>query len=168
MVFSAFSSHFSAGVSSLVGRSLNAIVNLVFSSDGGRLVAADIAVKAFEVRVVAIHAPNCIGKKRSLFRRLAPFLDYLKRLIVLGDWNAILDHKIDKGGWRASRLGWCDISLSSLLAEFDLIDRFRQYHPGREIWTWRGDSPSGQIRTHLERVLEELTMILFLVLRSTG
>ena len=34
----------------------------------------------------------------SFFRRLAPFLDDTKRLVLMGDWNAILDPKIDKVG----------------------------------------------------------------------
>ena len=74
VVVSAFGSHCSAGVSLLVGCSLNAIVSLVFADDGGRLVVADIAVKSFEFRVVAIYAPNCVGERRSFFRRLGPFL----------------------------------------------------------------------------------------------
>ena len=56
VVFSTFSSHWSGGVSPLVGHSLNAIVNLVFADDGGRL------VKSFQFRVAAVYAPNCIRK----------------------------------------------------------------------------------------------------------
>ena len=64
-LFSASGGHCSTGVSLQVGRSLNAIVNLVFAGDGGRLVVADVAVKSFELRVVAVYAPNCIGERRS-------------------------------------------------------------------------------------------------------
>ena len=95
-VFSAFGSRCGAGVSLLVGRSLNANVNVVFAGDEGRLVVADIAGKTFEFRVVAVYAPNTSGERRSLYRRLEPFLDGSKRLILMGDWNAILDPKVDK------------------------------------------------------------------------
>ena len=71
--FSAFGSRCGAGVSLLVGRSLNANVNLVFAGDEGRLVVADIAVKTFQFRVVAVYAPNIAGERRSFFRRLEPF-----------------------------------------------------------------------------------------------
>ena len=47
VVFSVFGSHYSAGVSLLVGHSLNAIVNLVFADNGGQLVVVDIAIKSF-------------------------------------------------------------------------------------------------------------------------
>ena len=43
--------------------------------------------------------------------------------------------------------------VSDFLTEFELVDRFRLDHPGREMWTWIGNSPSGQVRSYLDRVL---------------
>ena len=51
----------------------------------------------------------------SFFRQLAPFLDDTKRLVLMGDWNAILDPKIDKVGRRARRVGRCESSLVGLM-----------------------------------------------------
>ena len=133
VVFSAFGSCVSAGVSLLVGRSLDAIVNLVFAGDGGRLIVADVAVKTFEFRIAAAYAPNTAAEKRSFFRRLGSFLDVSKRTVLVGDWNAILDPQIDKGGRGASGSARCESNLIDLLAEFDLVDRFRLDHPGREM-----------------------------------
>ena len=45
IVFSAYGSGTSAGVSLLVGRSLDADVDVVFAGDGGRLVVVYVAVK---------------------------------------------------------------------------------------------------------------------------
>ena len=47
----------------------------------------------------------------------------------------------------------CDSALSDFLTEFELVDRFCLDHPGREMWTWIGNSPSGQIQSYLDRVL---------------
>ena len=47
----------------------------------------------------------------------------------------------------------CDSGLSDCLTEFELVDRFRLDHPGREMWTWIGNSPSGPVRSYLDRVL---------------
>ena len=91
----AFGNRCSARVSRLVGHSLNVIVNL-FVGDEGRLVVADVAFKSFEFRVVTVYAPNSVGERRSFFWRLEPFFDDLKRIILVGDWNAIFDPKIDK------------------------------------------------------------------------
>ena len=85
----------------------------------------------------------------------------------MGDWNAIFDLKINNGGWGASGLGKYESNLIDLLGEFDLIDRFRLDHPGQEMWTWLGDSPSGQVQSYLDRVLEELTVTSLLVPHST-
>ena len=94
---------------------------------------AVVAVKSFKSGRVGVYVPNTAVERVSFFRRLVPFLDNSKRLVLTGDWNAILDHKIDKVGRGASRLGRCETSLVSLITSHDLVDRFRLDHPGREI-----------------------------------
>ena len=66
----AFDSRCSARASLLAGRCFNAIINLVFTEDGDRLIVADIAFKTFEFRVVTVYASNIVGEWRSFFRRL--------------------------------------------------------------------------------------------------
>ena len=166
-VFSAYGSRSSAGFSLLIGRSLDADVDVVFAGDGGRLVVADVAVKSFKFRLVAVYAPNIVAERVSLFRRLAPFLDDTKRLVLMGDWNAILDPKIYKVGRGASRWGRCESSLVGLMTRHDLVDSFRLDHPGWEMWTWLDSSPSAKVGSYLDRVLDELTSISLVVPRST-
>ena len=89
----------------LVGRSFDADVDVDFAGDGGRLVVADVAVKSFKFRLVAVYSPNIVAERVSFFRRLAQFLDDTNRIVLMGDWNAILDPKIDKVGRGACRLG---------------------------------------------------------------
>ena len=55
-----------------------------------------------------------------------------KRLVLMDDWNTILDPKIDKVGRGANRLGRCESSLIDL-ADHDLVNRFRLDHSGREM-----------------------------------
>ena len=119
---------------------------------GDRLVVADVAVKSFKLRLV-VYAPNTPVERVSFFRRLAPFLDDSEGLVLMGDWNAIIDPKIDKVGWWASRLGRWESSLVDLMARHDLVDRFRLDHPGREMWTWLDSSPSAKVVSDLDRVL---------------
>ena len=85
VVYSAFGSRLSAGVSLLVGRSLDAIVDVVFAGDGGRLLVADVAVKTFKFRIAAVHVPNSTAERRSFLRRLGSFLDASKRTVLVGD-----------------------------------------------------------------------------------
>ena len=152
-VFSAHGSRTSAGVSLLVGRSLEADADVVFAGDGGWLVVADVAVKSLKFRLVAVYAPNIVVERFSFFRRLAQFLDDTKRLVLMGDWNAILDPKIDKVGRGARRVGRCESSLAGLMTRHDLVDRFRLDHPGWVMWTWLDSSPSAKVGTYLDRVL---------------
>ena len=128
---------------------------------------ADVAVKSFKFRLVTVYTPNVVVERVSFFRRLAPFLDDTKRLVLMGDLNAILDPKIDKVGRRATRLGRCESSLVGLMTHHDLVDRFRLDHPGREMWTWLDSSPSAKVGSYLDRVLDELTSISLVVPRST-
>ena len=132
-VFSAYGSRTSAGVSLLVGRSLDADVDVVFAGDEGRLVVADVAVKSFKFRLVAVYASNIAAERVSFFRRLVPFLDDTNRLVLMGDWNAILDPKIDKVDRGANRLGRCESSLVGFMTRHDLVNRFRLDHPGLEM-----------------------------------
>ena len=108
-----------------------------------------------------------VAERVSFFRRLTPFQDDTKRLVLMGDWNAILDPKIDKVGRGASRLGRCESSLVGLMTRHDLVDKFRLDHPGREMWTWLDSSPSVKVGSYLDRVLDELTSISLVVPRST-
>ena len=146
-VFSAYGSRTSAGVSLLVGRSLDADVDVVFAGDGGRLVVADVAMKSFKFRLVAVYASNIAAERVSFF------LDDTKRLVLMGDWNAILDPKIDKVGRGANRLGRCESSLVGFMTRHGLVDRFRLDHPGREMWTWLDRSLSAKVGSYLDRVL---------------
>ena len=82
-----------------------------------------------------------------------PFLDDTKRLVLMADLNAILDPKIDKVEWGASRLGRCESSLVGLMTRHNLVDMFRLDHSGREMWTWQDSSPSAKEGSYLDRVL---------------
>ena len=107
-------------------------------------------MKTFKFRIAAVHVPNSIAERRSFLRRLGSFLDAPKRTVLVGDWNAILDPNLDRAGRGASGVARCDSALSDFLTEFEW---FRLDHPGREMWTWIGNSSSGQVRSYLDRVL---------------
>ena len=155
----------STEVSLLIGRSFYTDVDLVFAGDAGRLVVADVAVKSFAFRVVMVYESNYIGERRSFFRQLELFLNDSKLIVLVDDWNVILDPKIDKAGRGASGLDRCESSLVDFMPRFQLLSSVIS---GREMWSWIDSSPYVRIWSYLDRVLDELTLISFLVLRSTG
>ena len=71
----------------------------------------------------------------------------------MGNWNAILDPKIDKVGQGARKLGRCESCLVDLMTRHDLVDRFGPEHTEREMWTWLDSSPSAKVGSYLDRVL---------------
>ena len=126
----AFGSRLSAGVSLLVRRSFDAIVDVVFAGDGGWLLVADVAMKTFEFPIAAVYLHNSAATRRHFLWRLGLFLDASKWTVLVGDWNVILDPNIDRASRGASGLVRCNSSLSDFLTEFDLIDRYHLDHPG--------------------------------------
>ena len=95
--------------------------------------------------------PISLQRGFPFFRRFAPFLDDPKRIVLVGDWNAILDPNIDRVGRGARWLGRCESSLIDLTVRHDLVERFRLHQPEREIWL--DSSPSVRARSYLDRVL---------------
>ena len=72
----------------------------------------------------------------------------------MGDWNTILDTKIDRGRQGVKGVNGSDrfeSGLIDLLAEHDLVNRSRLDHPGQDMWSWQGVSPSGQVWSYLDR-----------------
>ena len=135
VVLSTCSSRNSVAVFLIIWCSLNADVNLVLAGDSDRLRVADVAVKSFELLVVAVYAPNIAAEKVSFNQRLALFLDDPKWIVLMGDWNPMLDPKIDWVGKGTSRWGRCESSLIYFMAHHDLLDRFCLDHQGKEMWT---------------------------------
>ena len=153
LIFSAFGDAHARGVSVLVKRSLDARVNVVYAGASGRLVVVDVAVKNSEFRIVAAYAPNDIAGRRSFFRQLGSYLtDKRRRVILMGDWNAVLDPNLDRGGGKDSGRK-SDSSLIDFVKENDLVDRWRVTHPGGRMWTWSHPGPSVQLQSYLDRML---------------
>ena len=146
----------------------HADVDVVFVCDEGRLVVADVAVKSFNIRLVAVYAPNISVERASFFRRLAPFLDDTKRLALMGDWNAILDPKIDKSGGELE--GWEGVKADLLPSWLVMV-----WSTGSDWITQGGRCGRGLIAhplpkwvpTWTEYWLEELIATSLVVTRST-
>ena len=74
--------------------------------------------------------PISLWRRLPFFLQLAPFQDNSKRLVLMGDWSAILDPKIDRVRLGASGLGRCESRLVDLMIRHDLVDMLHLEHPG--------------------------------------
>ena len=146
---SAYGNASSRGVSLLVRAALRPGVSVVHTT-GGRLIVADVSIGGQSLRVIGVYASNIQNERKELFEVIDRFLGYQGHLVLMGDWNAILDPSIDRAGRGDRRV---DLSLMNFVERNDLVDRFRLDHPGVEMWTWAHKSPSVPDRSYLDRVL---------------
>ena len=153
-VVSAYGTTHSRGVSLLVKSVLQPRLNVFHQDAAGRLIVVDVAIKSYNFRVIAIYAPNEPGKRVDFFREIEPFLNYSGRLVLMGDWNAILNPNIDRPGRGDSAGGGMfEPSLVDFMERSDLVDRFRVDHPDEKVWTWGNSSSSNPLASYLDRVL---------------
>ena len=96
LLFSAYFDSHSRGVSWLISRSLNAACTLVFADPAGRLCVVDATIKGEAFRLIGVYGPNLQSERVSFFSRIDPFVTSSRRVVLVGDWNAVLDPNIDR------------------------------------------------------------------------
>lgn len=63
----------------------------------GALKVGDRGQYYWEKWFVAVYAPSDQTERCSFFSHLRPFLVDLAHLVLMGDWNVILNHTLDRG-----------------------------------------------------------------------
>ena len=76
-----------------------------------------------------------------------------KRVILVGDWNAVLDPNLDRGAISAGTNTLDARYFRDFVQRLDLVDKFRERHPNKIVWTWTGRGASAQLYSYLDRVL---------------
>ena len=143
----------SRGVTWLVSRSLDASCALVLSDPAGRLCVLDVTIKDKAFRLIGVYGPNVTSELPAFFRRIEPYVVPSKRVILVGDWNAVLDPNLDRGATSAGTNSLDARYFSEFVQKFDLVDKFRERHPNKIVWTWTGRGASAQLYSYLDRVL---------------
>ena len=95
--FSACFDGCSRGVTWQVSRRLDASCALVLSDLAGRLCVLDITIKDKAFWLIGVYGPNVTSELPAFFRRIGPYVISSKRVILVGDWNAVLDPNLDRG-----------------------------------------------------------------------
>lgn len=70
-----------------------------------------------------------ITMQPNLFRWIEPFLTTLRRLVLVGDWNGVLDNDLDRTVKRSFTNNLYEKSFRDLIGKFDLVDKYRNEHP---------------------------------------
>ena len=144
MSFSAYFDSRSRGVTWQVSRRLVATCALVLSDPAGRLCVLDVTIKDNAFRLIGVYGPNASSELPAFFWRIEPYVIPSKRVILVGDWNAVLDPNLDRG---ASSTGTNTLDaryFREFVERFDLVDKFRERHPIKLAWTWTARGASIQ------------------------
>ena len=136
--FSAYFESSSRGVTWLVSRRLVAMWALVLSDPTGRLCVQDVTIKDKVFRLIG---PNATRELLAFFRRIEPYVIPSKRVILVRDWNAVLDPNLDRGASSAGTNTLDARYFRKFVERLDLVDKFRKRHPNKVAWTWTGRGP---------------------------
>ena len=75
------------------------------------------------------------------------------RVILVGDWNPVLDPNLDQGGSSSGTNILDAWNFCKFIERLDLVDKFRERYPNNSEWTWTGKSASVQYYSYANRVL---------------
>ena len=160
MSFSAYFDGRFRGVIWLVSIRLVATCALVLSDPASRLCVLDVTIKDKAFRLIGVYGPNAISEFPAFFRRIEPYVIPSKGVILVGDWNAVFDPNLDRGASSTSSNTLDARYFREFVERFDIVDKFREKHPNKVVWTWTGRGASAQLYSYLDRVLGESTRII--------
>lgn len=90
---------------------------------------------SFCPQLVAVYAPNDAGQSDK-FRDLGDFLETSRTLVLVGDFNTILDCVVSTSNRKGNSC------LCNLLSRLQLVYRFKMDHTDASMWTWTNSSGS--------------------------
>lgn len=103
----------------------------------GLVASLDVVVGGQAFRVINVYAPARITALCHFFASLDSFLLTPKPVVLLGDFNCVLDVLKDTVGRSQNRTHtWETKKLRELVAQFQLFDVWRALHPSEVDVTW--------------------------------
>jgi len=121
----------------------------------GRYVWLKIKTQDFQAELLNVYAPTNRDEQLVFYDDLNHLIsaNHCTRtpLLIGGDFNCILDPKLDKKGGIPIDKSRDKVSgkIIDLLEEFSLIDAWRQVNPNKKAFTWSKENPS-KIETRLD------------------
>ncbi|KAI8478584.1 hypothetical protein Bbelb_436820 [Branchiostoma belcheri] len=119
----------------------------------GRVVSVLISDGESTYNVVNVYAPGTSGERKTFFASLHRYMFPNAELVVVGDFNCVLDPGKDRTSASVfvPGRGAQDVKeLSALVSDLELSDAWREEHPTELEYTWR--SPSNASRSRLDRI----------------
>ena len=127
----------SKGVAILLSKYFAFDINFNFSDKTGRLLTCEINTENAVFHIFSIYAPNLCSDRKQFFDSFQNISYHHEDNstyhynIVLGDFNCILDKKIDRyPNRRTDDIG--KIELQNFITRYDLYDAWRKLNPNKK------------------------------------
>ena len=102
----------------------------------GRFISLDIQYLNDYFKICNIYAPNKPGDRNIFFESIKHYLVSSNKLIILGDFNFILNPLLDKiGGTFIDTIKGCKV-FKQIVETFKITDICRHLNPDKVITTW--------------------------------
>ena len=150
-VFWAHGSKHSSGVCILVRKGFDLDPVNVITDSNGRYLIIKALVQGETLYMINLYAPNTDKEKSIFFKQLHGVMKQIgitrnDCVIMGGDWNTILDPKIDKVGGVIKTGDTKTLEMKSLLIDLGLVDFWRLKNPTTKRFTYRQRRPLVQSR----------------------
>ena len=122
---------------------------LVLSDPAGKLCVLDVTIKGKAFRLIGVYGPNATSELPAFFWCIELYVIPSKRVILVGDWNAVLDPNLERGAISAGTNTLDARHFRKFVEQFDLIDKFHERHPNKNAWTWTGRGASAHLYSYL-------------------
>ena len=145
VLYNSFSSN-AKGLAILINNNFDYNLNKSYCDPEGDFMIAEITSNERKFLLVNLHSPN--QDHPSFYDRLKQ--EILKfannNIILVGDWNLILDEKMDLTNYKNINNPRCREKVLNLMVDFNLVDVWREMHPELKSYTWRRRNPFQQAR----------------------
>ena len=159
-IFFAHGTDNARGVSILIHSRLDHTIQQVKCDNEGRIVNILLSIEDRTLNIVNIYAPNQDCERRAFFSGLDRFISNSYENIVAGDFNCVMDMKLDKYGGDPKARNSAACFLQAINARFDLCDIWRKRHRNERNFTWTGKNTwdNSLIRTRIDFFLASKTL----------
>ena len=149
----AMETNLARGVAVLISSRLEHIVRQTRSDNDGRILSILLDVDDQTINVVSVYAPSTDIQRRVFFKDLEGFLSSGYVNILGGDFNCVLDVRLDKqGGNLDARQSAAGVFENTICKARFKGHWWRERHKGERDYTWTGKVGSGDsfVRTRID------------------
>jgi exonuclease III len=137
--FWSFSSHKCTGCAIFIFSNDVSYSKFEYDLDG-RLIFVDVDIRGLMLRLINIYAPSKEADRRAFLQSLYTNFNTSRQLILGGDFNCIMNSKLDKIGGNPMNGFIGTDEVFSLCQDFSLVDCFRTFYPNAVLTTWHSKS----------------------------